>query len=539
MATGAGSRPAAPVSRGFLYGDSTPSPLQTDFIAFLRDAVDFAVAVLACDARVTGALQRVGRVAEATDREIERAEAFAAEVMRAVDRAGVGEPDSLAARCAARIRQGIRDLVRSEADGAQTAVANERTRAAQIAAAEQEGCLRALEPLLLRHSLPDSIAVVRVHLEAGVQYDAQLHGRTTYGLEWAVGLEIPTTHPLGHVLRVDRIFERLEVEAPEEGGWLRKETKNRPQRLDRLHVVELTADPTETAVKLRVTPEGSSAGFDLLFERDSPKVLLARTLEGGQPADAPYEITGEDAAKLRALEDALVAMARELAEHKKSLLVASLDDTPIRQIDSPRLLADRLIANIAPTVQEIARRSLSPGELVIKRLLSDNHREELFVSKAELRQKLGVLPQTLHGAFEALHLWDTPSAAPPPAAPAPSPAPVAAASLEGAPTASEDTAATLAAVALAAATASPPATPGANSLAPATPAEGTRPRSERPPGAGQRAPRPEGLTSTQPYPLPVRPEGPAPAATPPPSRPNVEVNEPSAPPPRPSGPPRP
>src|SRR5579859_4516743 len=108
MATSAGSRPATPVSRGFLYGDSTPSPLQMDFIAFLRDAVDFAVAVLACDARVTTAVQRVGRVAEATDREIERAEAFAAEVTRVVERASVGEPDSLAARCAARIRQGIK-----------------------------------------------------------------------------------------------------------------------------------------------------------------------------------------------------------------------------------------------------------------------------------------------------------------------------------------------------------------------------------------------------------------------------------------------
>ncbi len=542
MATGAGSRPAAPVSRGFLYGDSTPSPLQTDFIAFVRDAVDFAVAVLACDARVTAAIQRVGRVAEATDREIERAEAFAAEVMRAVDRANVGEPDSLAARCAARIRQGIKDLVRSEADGAQSTVATERTRAAQIAAAEQEGCLRALEPLLLRHSLPDSIAVVRVHLEAGVQYDAQLHGRTTYGLEWAIGLEVPSSHPLAHVLRVDRIFERLEVDAPEEAGWLRKETKNRPQRLDRLHVVELTADPTETALKLRVTPEAGSAGFDVLYERDSPRVLLARTVEGGLAADAPYEITGEDAAKLRALEDALVAMARELAEHKKTLLVASLDDTPIRQVDSPRVLADRLIANIAPTVQEIARRSLSPGELVIKRLLSDNHREELFVSKAELRQKLVVLPPALHAAFEPLHLWE--AASPPGASPNPSPAP--AARVEAATPASEDMAGALAAAAIAASTAgSPPAPSAATSVSPTTPGEATRPRSERPPGAGQRSPRPEGLTSTQPYPLPIRPDGradsrpdgSAPTGSTPPTKGGVESEPPA--PPRPSGPPRP
>jgi hypothetical protein len=504
MGTGPATRQSKPVLRGYLYGDSTPAPLQGDFIAFLRDAFDFAVAILGCDARITAALQRVARVSESTDREIERAESFAAEVARFVERAQVGDADSLAGRCAARLRQGIKDLVRAEAETAQTAVLAERSRAAQVSVAEQEGVGRALGTLLLRHQLPDSIAVVRVHLEAAMRYDAQLHGRTTYGLEWVCSLDIPQSHPLAHVLRVDRLVERLEVDAPEEAGWLRKETKIRPQRLDRLHVVELTMDPTETAVKLRATPEGYGVGFDLLFERDSPNVQLTRTPENGVPADAAYEVTGEDAVKLREFETAIVAMAVDLVEHKKDLLVASLDDVPIRQIESPRVLVDRLITNIAPTVQEIAKRSLAPGELVIKRLLNDNHREELFVSKAELRQKLSPLPPALHAAFDALRLWESGGAEPDAAAPAPPdalgltspPAPVA--------------------------TTTPPSPPGATLPAPPPsspsvmppgrlsplppPPDGVRARSERPPGAGLRAPRPDALTSTQPYPLPVPPE---------------------------------
>jgi hypothetical protein len=531
MGTGPGTRQSKPVSRGYLYGDSSPSPLQGDFIAFLRDAFDFSTAILVCDARVSAAQQRVSRVSEATDREIERAEAFAADVARFVERANVGDPDSLAGRCAARLRHGIKDLVRAEAETAQTAVLAERTRAAQVTAAEQEGIGRALETLLLRQQLPDSIAVVRVHLEAAMQYDAQLHGRSTYGLEWVVSLEVPPSHPLAHVLRVDRVVERLEVDAPEEAGWLRKETKIRPQRLDRLHVVELTVDPTETSVKLRTTPEGYGVGFDLLFERDSPQVQLTRTPENGVAVDAAYEVTGDDAAKLREFEGALIAMARDLMEHKKELLVASLDDVPIRQIESPRVLVDRLLANIAPTVQEIARRSLAPGELVIKRLLSNNAREELFVSKAELRQKLAALPPTLHSAFDALGLWDTGSPAEgraevdgltsAPGAVAPAPAPSAFSPAVAAPSAP------------APAVAAPPAPPSSSSVAPppvrpsnvpppvhpspVPPAPDARVKSERPPGAGLRAPRPDGLTTTQPYPLPVPPEVAAAASSPSPA----------------------
>jgi hypothetical protein len=524
MGTGPGTRQTKPVPRGYLYGDSTPAPLQGDFIAFLRDAFDFAVAVLGCDARITGALQRVARVSDATDREIERAESFAAEVSRFIERAQVGDADSLAGRCAARLRQGIKDLVRSEAETAQTAVLAERSRAAQVSTAEQEGVSRALGTLLLRHQLPDSIAVIRVHLEAAMRYDAQLHGRTTYGLEWVVSLDIPQSHPLAHVLRVDRLIERLEVDAPEEAGWLRKETKIRPQRLDRLHVVELTVDPTETSVKLRATPEGYGVGFDLLFERDSPHVQLTRTPENGVPADAPYEVTGDDAARLREFETAIVAMTVELVEHKKELLVASLDDVPIRQIESPRVLVDRLIANIAPTVQEIARRSLAPGELVIKRLLTNNHREELFVSKAELRQKLSSLPSSLHGAFDALRLWESGGPEPDEATPAAPdalgltspPAPVATTTPPGASSA-VPAGATLPAPPPSSPSVMPP--PSASRLSPLPPPpDGTRLRSERPPGAGQRAPRPDALTSTQPYPLPVPPEQASPAPSPSPAQ---------------------
>jgi hypothetical protein len=56
-------------------------------------------------------------------------------------------------------------------------------------------------------------------------------------------------------------------------------------------------------------------------------------------------------------------------------------------------------------VQRIAERSPTAGELAIKRQAGDNHREELYVSKADLREKLEPLPAALRGAFDPLGLW--------------------------------------------------------------------------------------------------------------------------------------
>jgi hypothetical protein len=222
-----------------------------------------------------------------------------------------------------------------------------------------------------------------------------------------VALQVAPSHALAHVLRIERIAERLEVEAPEEAGWIRKETKIRAQRFDRFYLSDLKIEPSETTMKLRAAPDGSGAGFDLLFTHEPRRVRLIRVFEAGDTPESPYDALGEDVVKLQALHDDVVAMARSLGEHKKSLVSASLDGTPLQQLEAPRELVERIVENIAPTVQEIAKRSLTRGELVLKRLLGDNHREELFVSKAELAQKVEALPVALQRAFEPLGLWES------------------------------------------------------------------------------------------------------------------------------------
>jgi|HubBroStandDraft_1064217.scaffolds.fasta_scaffold00929_14 hypothetical protein len=69
----------------YLYGDSTPSPLTVDFIAFLKDAIDFAVYALHCGRRIEDWKQRASLFSEITEIDVERVRALATESLAVLD----------------------------------------------------------------------------------------------------------------------------------------------------------------------------------------------------------------------------------------------------------------------------------------------------------------------------------------------------------------------------------------------------------------------------------------------------------------------
>ena len=392
----------------YLYGDSTPSTLTTNYIALIRELFDFSVEVLVHEHRRGTAAQEVENLSRATDAEIGKAEALLAQVGVALDQTCAGPSESIAARCAARIRKGVEDLVHSESAAARAVVAMEATRAAQVALHAHGACSRAFEKLVLRQELPEAAVSMKVWTEGQSHYAVRLHGQTPYGLAWTADVAVPAQHALGHALRIASVIEHLEVEAPEPTGWLRKEIKIRRQRLDRLYLTELAVDGAGTTVKLRATSEPSSPGYDIAFSDAPAHVQLLRIAGDPSTEDLPWDASETDAAALWSLRDSLVEMLEELAENKQSLVVASLDGTPLNQLETPRALVERLIDAVAPTVREIQRLSLVPEELALKRVLSETQREEVFVSKAELAKKLEPLPMSMRRVFDPLTLWDEP-----------------------------------------------------------------------------------------------------------------------------------
>jgi hypothetical protein len=394
------------------YGDSTPAPLKPNFIGFLGDAVDFAVDVLHRDEQAEQALSKAAEFSDSTEAAIHRAEALVADMGKLLD--GAADEESVAGRCAAKTRHGIREVLRAESEAARAVAAAERARVVQLAAASRSACQRAVEALLLRQEPPDAVVRVKLDVEDGARYKATLYGETPYGLAWTVGLQIPDSHPLGRVLRIERVVEQLEIDAPEEAGWLHKAVKIRPQRMDRMHLAEFVETQTETVVKLRASVDGSGPGFDLVFRGAGSKVELTRILDSGGSLDSPYDLEGGDAAKLHKLVVSLRGIASEVFEHRVPPIAVTLDARPMHEHERPAILVERLVANIAPKVEEIGRRSVVPGELVLRRRLGDNRREEVFASRAELAKKLAPLSPAARRILDPLGLRVD---GPPPTAP--------------------------------------------------------------------------------------------------------------------------
>jgi hypothetical protein len=387
----------------YLFGDATPSQLQSNFIDFLRDALDFGVKVLSADEHLRQGVTRGGELSRGADVEITRLEALAGTVVDAVAPTIAAGTDTATGKCAEAIAQSAANLTRTEIDRVRANLAAEIARIEAQAQQERSNCVLALQELILKHDLPEMTFDIKLEQQDGTRYRARVHARTSYGVEADIDVEIPASHQLAHVLRLDKIVDRLEVQAPESGGWLRKEVKLRPQRLDKEYVTELFLSSTDATLKLRTSADGSGAGFDVAVRGESPRVRMVRVGEGELP---PFDLADVDAGKMVHLREQLAGFCTELLTHRRSLADARVDGNPLRTLESPRQIVERLIEAMAPTVQEIAKRSLSPTELVLKRQLGDGRREEIFISKESLKEKLAPLPPNLRALFAPLGLAD-------------------------------------------------------------------------------------------------------------------------------------
>ena len=107
----------------------------------------------------------------------------------------------------------------------------------------------------------------------------------------------------------------------------------------------------------------------------------------------------------------------DLAMRRQAMTTATFDSKPLKEIEEPQTIANKIINVLAPIVQEIARRSGAPGELVLRRDLGEGRREEIYITKAELHEKVLTLPATLRPVFDPFELHEGPRS---PRAPAPS-----------------------------------------------------------------------------------------------------------------------
>jgi len=388
---------------GFLYGDSSACPLQGDFIEFLRETLDFCVRCLNADTRLTEQRERVATLQREGEATIGRLDKLAAAVATAVQHTTVEDMDAAVESCGASINRTAAELVRVEAARVKSTVVGEVSKLEAQATAIRVEVVKALEALLLRHDVPEAALRTHLRLLGGTRYGARLLATAPFGLEMVVDLDIPPNHLFATAVRVDKVVDRIEVLAPDPPGRL-KDSKPKPHRLERCFVTEFALGVTGSALKLRETPDANGGGFDVLFGGEEQRPRLMRVGDREETSAPVADMSEADASRLRVLCERLAVPAAELNHHRRTLAEAQLDGQPLSNIERPGLLVERLIQHLAPIVREIATRSSSPDELVLRRLLSEDRREEIFVTKSELRRRLEPLPPPLRGLFAPLGL---------------------------------------------------------------------------------------------------------------------------------------
>jgi hypothetical protein len=372
----------------YLFGDSTDAALEFDYLAFLRDVVDCAVVMVECGLSLSAAAER----RKTRERETEVQLVAVAELGNRVAEFVAAQPQTGAvARVAAAITKAIDDAVELETSQSRAKLVGELEEIAREGQTVHARTKAALDTLLRTHDLP--AAEKELHVEIGTGVKASLRERTTFGVDIVMALDVTAGSLLVPDLRVERVADGVEVHLRETGGWLKKGEKLVVHKLGRYHVASITIGEH---IRIALRAEGAGAGLQITAH---PNGELAVESPGRDVV-----IDERDRHGLRTFVDRLEGATRALTGSRAGLGSVEVDGKSLADLGNPRVIAERLVAAIAPTVQKIKVHSRSPGELVIRRLIADNRREEVFVSISEIVEKFERLPVAARSVFAPLQL---------------------------------------------------------------------------------------------------------------------------------------
>lgn len=403
---------------GRLYGDSSPFPWDVDYLELVRAAVRCGVGLLVAQQAIDEASAKIAAAEQTRASEKGRLDRISEALRQTMLRFENGPERE--ARVAARVKESARSAVEEELAGVLgVAEAELAARRAEIDRA-REAALRALEEFLRHHLVPGS--ETRVLLRAdGEAYAGEATLTTPFGVDATFRLDIPQADEWGRVRRVSELSAGSEIHVPQQAGWISKRLELQRVKLDKLFVTELHGGPTSGRLQVRKSARGG-AGYaietgrtDAHASTNGSSSAWVRELDGASSEEAEsHVVEPDDRECVDRLFAAVDASLAPLAARRATLVTATFDGRPVRDLDTPRMIAMRLVQALAPTVKEIERRSGSGDELVLRRDVADGRREEKYVRKSELIESLMVLPAPLRAVFDPLPLAPRGSLTPPP-----------------------------------------------------------------------------------------------------------------------------
>ena len=381
----------------YLYGDSTPFPLNENYIDTIRDAVELCTTLLQIDRTLEQLRQQTRDERESTDSTLAEFKKLASEMAAALQPYATGADIPTVKDVSAQLVKTVHGVL----DHAQTSLVARRdsniNQAHQQMLQERGLALPALERFLLRHEPKGTVWSLFYRMDELQVVVARATAQTPFGLRATFELKLPATSPWVKPMRVVDLRENVVVSLPKKS---RRRTAKRKTELDRYTITEVRlAD--DSSMVMRRALKASSPALTFTWRGGGLTVV---SLEDGTTPSPPVEVDEYDSVGLTELRNNVDAQLRLLVRHRVQLAEAAFNDRPVADMETPVPLARQIIRAVAPYVREIHKRSPVAGELTLKRQVEDGRREEVFVPVSELVKIYAGLPPDRRAFFDEFGL---------------------------------------------------------------------------------------------------------------------------------------
>jgi hypothetical protein len=395
----------------YLYGDLTEARCQEDTLKLLQRVVDMAVEVLKLQYEAETAIKTAHREKEIMVLAVGDIDTFHDTIQKAIESGIAGRPKeetvsvmgkSVAEVLAQRTREGKAQIASRVEEHIQQAKVKSNQMANQA--------FGVMKGFFMASGLAPASSAFFCNLD-GEEYLARSEIIDAAGICCSYSLDSAGSEFFSAAKRFgDLAPGKQEIPIDTKKGWLKKDPVPVILRIDDARLTQVT--DTANDLEFRLAPRPGSGVSEIVIR--SAKALpgsmeVYKVDENKQTALIPTDLfTGEHADMFSQFIEGLSGRVKGLLGLRKGLLNITVDGKDVLQ---ERLFVDvarRLIAYLAPIVREIEAHSANPEELSLKIEHEEGRREEFFLRKKNLVQRIAQLPGLMQALFEPLGLGKSP-----------------------------------------------------------------------------------------------------------------------------------
>ncbi len=376
----------------YRYGDGSPFPLDENFIETLTAAVETCTNAFDPISELDDRRLRAKEARREGEREGGRLEDLERALTNTLgpyippDKKPTGVTGTVAQKIAIAAKQAIVEAKKQ----IESRIGTLEGQAATKTVADQ--ILKALRPFFDEHQLPNAQWIMSWDVRGKEPSADAIATAGRINAQFRLSPD-----PYRTPIRVGQLSDGIVVHMMKKGVF--GKAKPAPIDLSNYVVVAFERSTNEQIITLKEQAQKASAGLRFAVYADGAtwtSISISGDAEGEEnPLDS------EDSPPIQKLVERANAALKDLLI-RRQLVDLTLGGTNMAELEEPRIIPLEIISQLKPLTLKIREKSRASGELVLKRDIGDNRREELFVPRATLAHQFARLPADYRRPFEEM-----------------------------------------------------------------------------------------------------------------------------------------